>query len=1193
MSDFADKLAFPRPVSAKKKGKHQLYSPFVSCARLRKVQELLRCDKNQLSKIDGILCILGIDSRYNGGTKSLLNYLLFGFCKLTPVDFSGSKITEEELEDILVVVKAESVHVYCNPINYPLLLPRIAHWRNLRVHCLDKELYIDNEEKAEEFKILSFISMVEGCDCLGIPYGVPTPGDQQPCFDPFVLEKWPLIQAFALEGFGSGEFFTMKHRVSDVTQELDQIYGLLDAVAVETLITETLPLFERHCKSILSNVDAESPTELLKVTERSLSEPIVSYFTHGHIVDRSSAKSSPEDSQPFVLLGAHSTRKNIHSCEKTTSNNNTAIGNSGINGAPAKHMVSFAVEPKGRITCARTYFLQTECALCSVSDAAKNESVMHSKDLRLLMELYLLSINAVLEGVKTFSQTFNERKSYSSVLSELKRGLGERHVEVKSSFLSNNVKFSVEACDFYGRSVDLHEDIPISGIKKACLYLYDIPSIEHPGQILGSVVFGESFLDSAIRTLVPDGSHLWDTSFVFLTENIPRFVTWQGYGKDRQISEEIESFAKSKADSDVLGKQLLCGNQVFISSLVNSWETGSLFIYEQGFVFVHPRAGSIVLQTSKISKLQFYDKDTFCALLIISYHPSSKESLPYYLTAKQSHVLLALTPRSRTYRQFYSDVIHLWKERQLPNFPQFETVDDLPYDLKEQHVNLQQLLKLSRGSNIQDLSTAEVLLTNLKGFLCHCSVSSSFGNMPVMCDGLPVILGNKRVEKGRQSRDFELLLTILTGVPGSSKESLCLALVALAKENSKWIILQRPVSNSDTFDPKVLQESLTTTLSSQRRLHARLSASGRRLRVIVVTPGFTDVAEVIQAIRTHPDAEMSKCVKIGAVTCCVDPLNTFMEHRLTLPMLLEQCAQGWVNNVVFTSCLEPQNEQLSFVQKLVRACNPDVAFILAKGGEVTRTPDVELILSDSAFDEDRMVQKRELMCPGWSLGLFSTGITEPQINEIGVAFYGPLSRQRFVSNLKALHGPISSKETHSTGAIHSLQGHACFSEEDPDKKVHVHWSRLNGLLKMSPVDSSAVPRPPSAKAQQNGTVEGIHEYFIVFTGFSLQEQVLKDWLKTCCKPAPGKQKLKTREDLSEKEIANVGSKHKFDPLPPGWFYNGLHYVSLTGDKDYNHPLLGTFIDRYLLDINEEITRQNSQSDGHPPVDIFSKQKGSC
>lgn len=204
--------------------------------------------------------------------------------------------------------------------------------------------YVDNEEKAEEFKILSFISMVEGCNCLGIPYGVPTPGDQQPCFDPFVLEKWPLIQAFALEGFGSGGFFTMKYKVSDVTQELEQIYGLLDPVSVETLIKETLPLFERHCKSILTNVDAESPTELLKVTESSLSEPIVSYFTHGHIVDRSSDKSSLEGSQPFVLLGAHSTRKNMHSCGKNANfNNNTAIGNGGINGTTAKHMVRYQI----------------------------------------------------------------------------------------------------------------------------------------------------------------------------------------------------------------------------------------------------------------------------------------------------------------------------------------------------------------------------------------------------------------------------------------------------------------------------------------------------------------------------------------------------------------------------------------------------------------------------------------------------------------------------------------------------------------------------------------------------------------------------------------------------------------------------------------------------------------------------------
>ena len=41
--------------------------------------------------------------------------------------------------DIVVIVKAGSVHVYCNPINYPLLLPYIAYWRNLHIHCLSKE----------------------------------------------------------------------------------------------------------------------------------------------------------------------------------------------------------------------------------------------------------------------------------------------------------------------------------------------------------------------------------------------------------------------------------------------------------------------------------------------------------------------------------------------------------------------------------------------------------------------------------------------------------------------------------------------------------------------------------------------------------------------------------------------------------------------------------------------------------------------------------------------------------------------------------------------------------------------------------------------------------------------------------------------------------------------------------------------
>ena len=74
----------------------------------------------------------------------------------------------------------------------------------------------------------------------------------------------------------------------------------------------------------------------------------------------------------------------------------------------------------------------------------------------------------------------------------------------------------------------------------------------------------------------------------------------------------------------------------------------------------------------------------------------------------------------------------------------------------------------------------------------------------------------------------------------------------------------------------------------------------------------------------------------GAVTACIDPNNTFMEHRLTFPKLLDQCAQGWVNNVLLTGAVTQQTKQLTDVQTLVRSVNPDVALLLAIKADVTR-----------------------------------------------------------------------------------------------------------------------------------------------------------------------------------------------------------------------------------------------------------------
>ena len=62
------------------------------------------------------------------------------------------------------------------------------------------------------------------------------------------------------------------------------------------------------------------------------------------------------------------------------------------------------------------------------------------------------------------------------------------------------------------------------------------------------------------------------------------------------------------------------------------------------------------------------------ALLVLTYHPSIMDNLPPHLLTEPSYLVLAFTSDSHVYRQLYADVIHLWKDNQLPSFPPFETV---------------------------------------------------------------------------------------------------------------------------------------------------------------------------------------------------------------------------------------------------------------------------------------------------------------------------------------------------------------------------------------------------------------------------------------------------------------------------------------------------------------------------------------
>ena len=52
--------------------------------------------------------------------------------------------------DFIMCIKPDSVEVYCNPLNYDFILPYIAGWPDVKIHCLTYQevntviLYQDN-----------------------------------------------------------------------------------------------------------------------------------------------------------------------------------------------------------------------------------------------------------------------------------------------------------------------------------------------------------------------------------------------------------------------------------------------------------------------------------------------------------------------------------------------------------------------------------------------------------------------------------------------------------------------------------------------------------------------------------------------------------------------------------------------------------------------------------------------------------------------------------------------------------------------------------------------------------------------------------------------------------------------------------------------------------------------------------------
>ncbi|KAL0969524.1 hypothetical protein UPYG_G00228370 [Umbra pygmaea] len=1151
-------------------GQVQCMSPAVCCSRLRHVQSLLR--EGDASP-DAILCPLGIDSRYNEGCSELANYLFHGLYRRNQLNLEHilEDFPEEVLDDVIVLIKAESVHLYCNPVNYRYLLPYTAHWRNLTTHCLTQTEYED-EQVAEEFKVSSFVDMVQDCSQIGVPYS--SQGHIQ-TFDMFMMEKWPIIQAFALEGIGGGSFFTMKYKLVDISEQLWILYTRLDPVSLDLLLTEDLVLFEKQWSNFFSTFDMENHLSMLELSEAQAGEAFRTYFSHGLI--SSNIAESSKRRQPLLLFGSHSSMENLQSYSFNFPSDGHQVRNTGPQGGPAKHMVLQCVAPKGSLACYRTYFFGTthtpylEVVLVDEQSALLlkgNDNLQQKKtQLLLLSQIYTAAVNSVLAGIKCYSNTSSDSKAKDVAEHTFQRTLDSFNLSQYWTTLRCKSVFDIHAVNNHGRIIPLSKEKSRFLMKTASMCVYDIPDLQSGTGDLGSVVFSECFLDSNINIQQKDGSVSPDSCYTILTTAVPRYVCWL-VESDVKHSEKAQLLLKEE-NSTFLGNSLTVAGSalVFSSSQLSVPEEGKMSFFSEGILFVHPQYGSITLPRRLISNIKFYHQDSTnkMAALFVEYEAGLLPHLPFPLHSDDCCLVFSLQPDLQSYTSFYSQVLSVWRGSDSGLSLQLVDRDQLTCNQRKMHSRLQQLhdshappVAKRRGS----LKASCSQLPEQDMFLQHFALSC-IGQEAIQVNHLGALFPTLDTSCPLAGHNDKVVITIISGLPGSHKERLADFLVQLNQEGGRWVVYQSSPDSSAVYSTSHLQRYLSCFLEKQR-------SPGGKPRLLLLTPGYTDVLEVVQAVVSHPDPVVQSCFTIGAVTACVDPLSSYMEHRRVFPKLVEQCSPGVVGTIVLTGLTAERNHPFfQTIQQLLRSANPNAALVLAERGAVTRNEDVKMILSDTSFSEPQMLRSRYLHYPGWFKGRFHSGSGSLLLTQQCVQFRRPLEKSLFLTRCKAIQTAL--RPSPFTGNIYSIWGMVSFA--DSDKVMEVRYNAVSGNLTVS----QQVGDRPQGDQETSG-------YFLLFYGVSLNQDELKDWLRLCVKQKEMKKKHVVH--LSPQEIKTIHVKRHLDPLPPGFFYNGHQYVSFFGEKTNFHPHMEQFISEYIQETNRQIDVFNHQLEQQSYQDLF-------
>nr|CAB3226765.1 uncharacterized protein C20orf194 homolog [Phallusia mammillata] len=1174
-----------RPPSARRSIQQQSFSPYLSSKRLRSVQSLFSSDQTN-SDEDAIVAILGIDSRYNEGCRELANFLFFNFYDLRLPDLEESGIPEEDLDDVIILIRPSSVSLYCSSVLYNYLLPYVAHWQNLDIFCMgiETEGEVDEDEQ-EEFKIRSFVQMIKGCKSLGVPYYASRSVHSKlnlddGLFDKFQVEKWPLIQSYALEGIGGGGFFTMCHEVSNIRSKLLPLYEECDPASLEQMLIKSLPLFERHWReamNVITGSSGDAETRLYQalpdVTESQVLEPIRSYFRHGRLSEHSFSPTANGDgnteTHPFVQFGVHTADQRDCMGSKLAT-----IGNSGSNGS-AMHMIIHSAAPRSPIACTRTYFINP-----------RNMSAASKREFSKLVSMYSACVEACKVAIDVFCTSLNVNQAKKAVEAIMNKAIV--NLSHKAAY-----EFSLQAVDNCGRPLPMTDDVVSCYVKRVTVSVQNIQSTEN-GNLLGNVMFSDTFIESTITSVQTECDSNATQSIaprhscnLVLSAGVPAYSNW--------MLDEMD--ANNNNNKLCTLENLFMTSPVPLAYLLKNNNVGW---FDDGSLTINLLHGTpISIKSDYVHKFSWFESSQShtVAVLGIELKPGCVNNLPSCLL-ENSSIALMFYPQTTAIKSFNSKVKPVLElvANDTSKFT-FTTVD-----VPEPSFNKQ----LSLAQSIYEWHTRSSMTTNSESWLAkinkcalslqphlsyffqHFGISSVLNGVVVPDCDMGMLLNdlneNGEAQPSKTANDSKVCISVVAGLPGSHVDHLCSSLVSLHKERVRWVTVRVKCNDRDasSMDVQHFQKTLTDVVSKRKAMRPGAAAT-KRLRVIVEVMGFIDIGPVIESIVNHPNPATKNNMHVGAVTTCVEPLSCLLEHKRFLPKMAEQCRAGLVNCIAFTGSSEDlKDKNLADMKTFIRSVNPEAAFLLAADGHTSRSGDFDLILSESAFNTADCIKTRHLSVPGLWNGSFDFGRPQLALKKVNLDFSQPLLRGTFSARLRTLRHALAPPPYAEN--VYAVNGIVSFTDSpgcDNDVTFVTCTGQLTVDQKSAPTQIKA-PAPPPSKNNQVS-----RPYNLSFYGVDLCEKTLKDWLRKCGRQKPTKKCHKTRTTLSKAEIKAIQDAHSTDPLPEGIFFNGTQYCSLLDNsRSYHHPHLNKFIDVYLSEENAKIDAFNHKIEKESLADMF-------